>query len=78
MERYCNLTGEQQGMLLSRINDLVLIDDDEAAEEVARCILDFIDTLVRFSFITPQARTKYVGGIRDAMERRRKRRELKC
>lgn len=78
MERYCNLTGAQQGKLLSRINELVLIDDDEIAEEAAQCIRDFIDTLVHFSFITPQARTKYVGGILGAMERRQKRRTLKC
>ena len=78
MESYCNLTGEQQGKLLSRINELVLIDDDKVAEEAAQCISDFIDTLVYFSFITPQARTKFAGGICDAMERRQKRRILKC
>ena len=77
-EHYRALTCEQQGHIMSCINELALIDDDNAAEEYAQSIRDFVDMLVWFKFISPQMRTKYAGGIRDTLEIRRKRRAMRA
>lgn len=74
MIEYGNLTTEQQGKLMSRINDLAVIENDDEAEEYAKDIKRFIDMLVYFNFISPQARVRYAGGIRDVLELRRRRR----
>lgn len=71
---YGNLSTDQQGKLMSRINDLAVIENDDEAEEYAEDIKKFIDMLVYFNFISPQARVRYAGGIRDVLELRRRRR----
>ena len=71
---YGSLLTEHQGKLMSRINDLAVIENDDEAEEYAEDIRKFIDMLVYFNFISPQARVKYAGGIRDVLELRRRRR----
>lgn len=77
-ENYGALSCEQQGKLMSRINELALIDDKDSAEEAEESIREFIDYLVWYGFITPQARTRYFGGIRDSMEIGRRRRAARC
>ena len=74
MTDYGILSTEQQGKLMSRINDLAVIENDDEAEEYAEDIKRFIDMLVYFNFISPQARVKYAGGMRDVQELRRRRR----
>lgn len=76
MSEYGSLLTEQQGKLMSRINDLAVIENDDEAEEYAEDIRKFIDMLVYFNFISPQARVRYAGGIRDTLELRRKRRAI--
>lgn len=71
---YGSLSTEQQGKLMSRINDLAVIENDDEAEEYAEDIKRFIDMLVYFNFISSQARVRYAGGIRDVQELRRRRR----
>ena len=71
---YGSLSTDQQGKLMSRINDLAVIENDDEAEEYAEDIKRFIDMLVYFNFISPQARVRYAGGIRDVQELRRRRR----
>jgi hypothetical protein len=71
---YGSLSTDQQGKLMSRINDLAVIENDDEAEEYAEDIKRFIDMLVYFNFISPQARGRYTGGIRDVLELRRRRR----
>ena len=71
---YGSLSTDQQGKLMSRINDLAVIENDDEAEEYAEKIKRFIDMLVYFNFISPQARVRYAGGIRDVQELRRRRR----
>mgnify|MGYP007022405176 CR=1 FL=1 len=71
---YGSLSTEQQGKLMSRINDLAVIENDDEAEEYAEDIKRVIDMLVYFNFISPQARVKYAGGMRDVQELRRRRR----
>lgn len=71
---YGSLSTDQQGKLMSRINDLAVIENDDEAEEYAEDIKRFIDMLVYFNFISPQARVRYTGGIRDVQELRRRRR----
>ena len=71
---YGSLSTDQQGKLMSRINDLAVIENDDEAEEYAEDIKRFIDMLVYFNFISPQARVRYAGGIRDVLELRRRRR----
>ena len=71
---YGSLLTEQQGKLMSRINDLAVIENDDEAEEYAEDIKRFIDMLVYFNFISPQARVRYAGGIRNVLELRQRRR----
>lgn len=71
---YGSLSTDQQGKLMCRINDLAVIENDDEAEEYAEDIKRFIDMLVYFNFISPQARVRYAGGIRDVQELRRRRR----
>ena len=71
---YGSLSTDQQGKLMIRINDLAVIENDVEAEEYAEDIKRFIDMLVYFNFISPQARVRYAGGIRDVLELRRRRR----
>jgi hypothetical protein len=73
---YGSLSTDQQGKLMSRINDLAVIENDDEAEEYAEDIKRFIDMLVYFNFISPQARVRYAGGIRDALKLRRRRRAM--
>lgn len=71
---YGSLSTDQQGKLMSRTNDLAVIENDDEAEKYAEDIKRFIDMLVYFNFISPQARVRYTGGIRDLLELRRRRR----
>jgi hypothetical protein len=62
----------QQGLLMRQIDELARVDGDDVAEEQAKQMREFIDLLERYLFITPVGRAKYLGGVREAMERRAK------
>ncbi|MBE6584553.1 MAG: hypothetical protein E7649_06225 [Ruminococcaceae bacterium] len=72
MESYCNLTGEQQGKLLRTIGEIAHMDGDDYADQFARELREFIDSLVRFGFTTPVMRQKYYIYIDDSLRDRKK------
>ena len=58
---------------MQEIGDIPTAEGDDKADELRY----FIQSLERHCFITPAARVRYLEGIEDAMERRRKRQEEK-
>lgn len=70
-KEYGSLTLEQQGKLMREIDALASMDNYEDAKRDAKELIDFIWMLESVSFITPNNRVKYLGGIEDALARRR-------
>ena len=76
-KEYGSLTTEQQSKLMQEIGALSKVEGDDGARARAKELIDFLYSLERHCYITPAARVRYLEGIQDAMERRRKRQEEK-
>lgn len=75
VKEFGHLSLEQQAKLMQEINGLADISNDEEARRDAKELIDFIFLLREHGFITTATRVKYLNGIEDAMEKRRKRQE---
>lgn len=68
-ERGC-LSLSQQAKLISEIDAVAMLEDDELARADAEEIGDFIDSLFAFGFIGNDDVAKYKLGLEAAMKRR--------
>ena len=68
-ERGC-LSLSQQAKLISEIDAVAMLEDDELARADAEEICDFIDSLFMFGFIGNDDVAKYKLGLKAAMKRR--------
>ncbi len=66
------LTLEQQSKLMSEIDAVAKLEDDELAEANAEEIRQFIDMLFSFGFIRSDHKVRYLGGLDAAWKRREK------
>ena len=79
VKEFGHLSLEQQSKLMQEINGLADISDEDE-DEVRRDtkdLTDFILLLREHGFITTATRVKYLHGIDEALEKRRKRQEAK-
>jgi hypothetical protein len=67
-----SLSLEQQAKLMSEIDAVAKLRDDELAEADAEEIRQFIDMLFAFGFIRSDHVSKYIGGLEAALKRRAK------
>lgn len=65
------LTLRQQANLMSEIDAVATLEDDELAKADAEEIEEFIDSLFAFGFIRNDDVTKYKLGLEGAMKRRK-------
>jgi hypothetical protein len=77
VKEFGHLSLEQQSKLMQEINGLADISDGEEARRDAKNLTDFILLLREHGFITTATRVKYLHGIDEALEKRRKRQEAK-
>ena len=73
VKEHGNLSLDQQAKLMGEIKFVSVMEDDELAEENADEIKSFIDMLHAFGFIGSDKKSRYLLGLEDALERRRKR-----
>ena len=72
VEKYGNLSLEQQAKLMGEIDSLAKLETDEAAQSLKTEINQFISLLHKYGFIGSDKACRYRQGINFAMERRRK------
>ena len=77
VKEFGHLSLEQQSKLMQEIADVEKIEDIDETEAEAAKLRNFIRDLHEHGFITTATRVKYLNGIEDAMEKRRKRQEAK-
>ena len=65
-----SLTLSQQAKLMSEIDAVAKIEDDELAEANAEEIRSFIEMLFAFGFIRSDHKVRYLGGLDAAWKRR--------
>jgi hypothetical protein len=67
-----SLSLEQQAKLMSEIDAVAKLSDDELAAANADEIRSFIDMLFAFGFIRSDHKVRYLGGLDAALKRREK------
>ena len=72
VKEHGNLSLDQQAKLMGEIKFVSVMEDDELAEANADEIKSFIDMLHAFGFIGSDKKSRYLLGLEDALERRRK------
>lgn len=72
VKEHGNLSLEQQAKLMSEIDAVAKLWDDELAAANADEIRSFIDMLFAFGFIRSDHVSKYIGGLEAALKRRAK------
>ena len=77
VKEFGHLSLEQQAKLMQEINGLADISDEDEVRRDTKNLTDFILLLREHGFITTATRVKYLHGIDEALEKRRKRQEAK-